>query len=238
MVSQDHREDDKTAYTRRLRRYESDETVVAQAEDASGRQIDFYSPFGPMIAKLRMPEALVDKLNNYADGVIHRYDQERMASPAKKPLGEFSLPQKFVFDGGDQSLASVTENWIRQYLVTADDRDAERVRFEMFWMVRHFAGTFSPVHFHSGAISGIAYLKIPDSISNEAEEEAKSYIGARRAGYITFLIGGKQQYSKSLISFKPRVGDFYIFPGWLLHAVEPFEGEGERRSMSFNAFID
>jgi len=34
------------------------------------------------------------------------------------------------------------------------------------------------------------------------------------------------------------VGDLYIFPGWLLHAVEPFAGVGERRSMSFNAFVE
>jgi hypothetical protein len=52
-----------------------------------------------------------------------------------------------------------------------------------------------------------------------------------------FLIGGKQRFSKSLISFKPRVGDFYVFPGWLLHGAEPFRGSGERRSLAFNAFV-
>ena len=238
MGTQEHRGEDEAAYARRLKRYEAEDTVVARTEDDGGSPIEFYSPFGPMIAKLRMPDALVDKLNRYADGVIDQHDQANQATAIEKPLGEFGLAQKFVFEGGGQSLASMTENWIRQYLATANDRDPERVRFEMFWMVRHFAGTFSPVHFHSGDISGIVYLKIPDSISNEAAEETKNYISARRAGYITFLIGGKQQYSKSLISFKPEVGDFYIVPGWLLHAVEPFEGEGERRSMSFNAFVD
>ena len=48
------------------------------------------------------------------------------------------------------------------------------------------------------------------------------------------MIGGKQALSKSLMSFKPKVGDCYIFPGWLLHGVEPFSGTGERRSMAFN----
>ena len=55
---------------------------------------------------------------------------------------------------------------------------------------------------------------------------------------VNFMIGGKQNLSKSLISFKPAVGDFYIFPGWLLHGAEPFRGEGERRSMAFNADIE
>ena len=148
------------------------------------------------------------------------------------------MPESVFAAGGGQSLSSQTARWIARYMGLADDREVRQVRFENFWMVRHFADTFSPVHFHSGDLSGVLYLCVPDSIADEAHEERKSYISARRAGYITFFIGGKQRFSKSLISFKPRVGDFYIFPGWLLHAVEPFRGEGERRSLSFNAFVD
>ena len=33
---------------------------------------------------------------------------------------------------------------------------------------------------------------------------------------------------------KPEVGTMLIFPNWLKHAVMPFFGEGERRSMAFN----
>ena len=32
--------------------------------------------------------------------------------------------------------------------------------------------------------------------------------------------------------------DFYIFPHYLFHSVNPFIGSGERRSLSFNAKID
>jgi len=87
------------------------------------------------------------------------------------------------------------------------------------------------MHFHSSNISGVLYLKTPDI---DPEQEDKSYISGRQAGYINFMIGGKQALSKSLMSFKPEVGDCYIFPGWLLHGVEPFSGTGERRSMAFN----
>jgi Putative 2OG-Fe(II) oxygenase len=81
------------------------------------------------------------------------------------------------------------------------------------------------------------YLKVPDMHGYENEEQ-KTYISGRQAGYINFLIGGKQRFSRSLISFKPRVADFYVFPGWLLHGAEPFRGAGERRSLAFNAFVD
>ena len=38
---------------------------------------------------------------------------------------------------------------------------------------------------------------------------------------------------------KPEVGDFYLFPAYLLHTVYPFSGsDDERRSVSFNAALD
>jgi len=38
---------------------------------------------------------------------------------------------------------------------------------------------------------------------------------------------------------KSVVGDFYLFPNFLMHTVYPFQNKGgERRSVSFNALID
>jgi hypothetical protein len=205
-------------YRRRLARHEAAAEPIAR-EDG----VELFSPFGPLIARLRAPDALVERLNRYADS---------------RAEDHFSVPAAAFAEGGEQSLSALTGSWILRYAALAGEREGRRVRFENFWVLRHVAGTFSPVHFHSGDVSGVLYLRVPDSIDNQAAEEQKSYISARRAGYITFFIGGKQRFSKSLASFKPRVGDFYLFPGWLLHAVEPFEGQGERRSMSFNAFVD
>lgn len=215
-------------YVRRLRRYEAAPAVCARSGAGAGA-MDFYSPFGPLIAKTRVAPEMVERLNAYADGA---------AAEQGAPPGELTLPEGFVREGGEASLASLTARRVAQYVGMADDRELGRVRFESFWMVSHFPGTFSPVHFHSGDVSGVLYLRVPAHIANEDAEERQSYINARRAGYITFLIGGKQRFSKSLISFKPQVGDFYVFPGWLLHAVEPFLGEGERRSLSFNAYVE
>jgi Putative 2OG-Fe(II) oxygenase len=209
--------------TQLLRRYEADPTACAT--DPVPPEMDFYSPFGPMIARVRAPASLIDAINRYADTVI-----------AGRQGVEFVLPQHVVFDGGEGSLAEHTARWIVRYLERVTSATAEEVKFQSFWVVSQFASTPSPVHFHSGDISGVLYLKVPE-ISDEVAEEAKTYIEGRHAGYINFLIGGRQQYSKSLISFKPTVGDFYIFPGWLLHGAEPFRGQGERRSLAFNAFV-
>lgn len=214
-------------YVRRLRRHEGGPTVIAQAEG-----MDFFSPFGPMISRARLPATLVAALNADLDARI-------AAREAQGPrVGELTLAPQDVQAGGAQSLANEVARQLATYLGTVDDRQLARVRYESFWMVRHFPGTFSPVHFHTGDVSGVMYLKVPAHIANEAAEATQSYLNARRAGYITFLIGGKQPLARSLVSFRPEVGDLYLFPSWLLHAVEPFEGEGERRSLSFNAFVE
>jgi hypothetical protein len=130
-----------------------------------------------------------------------------------------------------------TERLIARYVRHMEGVAATGIRIDAFWIVSQYAGTPSPVHFHSGDVSGVMYLKVPE-IDAPEHEEMKTYISGRQAGYINFLIGGKQRFSKSLISFKPRVADFYVFPGWLLHGAEPFRGTGERRSLAFNAFVD
>ncbi|MFA5915946.1 MAG: putative 2OG-Fe(II) oxygenase [Burkholderiales bacterium] len=209
------------AKERLLKKYEAEARVCASAQGDPA--LDLYSPFGPMIAKTRLPEALIRRINAYADGVVC----------AGKAM-EFLLPDSLIAQGGEDSLTQHTARLVRRYVAGMEGSQVERVEFEVFWIVSQYAGTPSPVHFHSADISGVLYLKVPQI---EAQEEARSYISGRQAGYINFLIGGKQRFSKSLISFKPQVGDFYLFPGWLLHGAEPFRGSGERRSMAFNASL-
>jgi hypothetical protein len=212
-----------SAKTRALKKYEA--APVALASESGDPTLNLFSPFGPLIAQAAVPQTLVDKINRHVDGLV------RQNGP-----GEFLLPEELVADGGGNSLVSQTESLIRRYLGLIGEGTSGRIAIDVFWVVSQHAGTPSPVHFHSCDISGVLYLKLPQ-LDDEGEEIRKTYISGRQAGYINFLIGGKQRFAKSLISFPPRVGDFYIFPGWLLHGAEPFRGTGERRSLAFNAFV-
>lgn len=215
---------DERAKTRALKKYEA--SPIARGRVPGEPDLALFSPFGPSIAQSTIPPSLVDKIDRYADQVVH--DSKGM---------EFLLPKELAIDGGENSLMRWTEGLIRRYLTAIDEPAVGRIRIDVFWIVSQRAGTPSPVHFHSCDISGVLYLKLPQ-FDREDEELTKSYISGRQAGYINFLIGGKQRFSKSLISFRPRIGDFYVFPGWLLHGAEPFRGTGERRSLAFNASVD
>ena len=172
-----------------------------------------------------MPPPLIERLNRYGDRIV-----------GDRPGMEFLVPKDVALDGGEQSLMRETEALIRRYLTLIDEPATGAVTIDVFWIVSQGPGTPSPVHFHSCDISGVLYLKTPE-LANEENELQKTYISGRQAGYINFLIGGKQRFAKSLVSFRPRASDFYIFPGWLLHGAEPFRGHGERRSLAFNASV-
>ena len=186
--------------------------------------LDLFSPFGPLIGRTKVPGFLIDHLNEHADGVL----------AGRTGGAEFLLSPDVTDSGGDDSLGNFLAQEIARYVGSVDERAVESVSFESFWCVSQPENTASPMHFHSSAVSGVLYLKVPQV--DEAQRE-KNYISGRRAGFITFLSGGKRSLDKSVISFEPVVGDLYLFPGWLLHGVEPFDGPGERRSVAFNADV-
>ena len=198
--------------SRRLRKYEA--APLAMLRDEKPPPLELISPFGPMIGRSVAAPGLVERLNRYCEPRI---------SPDRS--SEFLLPREFAF-ADDESIGRRIEEFIVRWVQAVDGTAPSRVRIEAIWIVSQYADTASPVHFHSGDVSGVLYLLAPQ-IEAEADEEEKTYISGRRAGYINFMIGGKQRFSKSLISFKPGVGDFLVFPGWLLHGVEPFRGSGE-----------
>ena len=66
------------------------------------------------------------------------------------------------------------------------------------------------------------------------DEESKDHYPI--GGSIQFMQGDKQSLRSDTLTFRPEVGKMLIFPSWLKHSVYPFDANGERRSMSFNAY--
>jgi hypothetical protein len=75
---------------------------------------------------------------------------------------------------------------------------------------------------------------LPDSFGESIQKTKVNNVN----GHINFSYGVRQFMNNGHVSYKPKIGDFYIFPNYLYHSVNPFFGPGERRSISFNALID
>ena len=83
-------------------------------------------------------------------------------------------------------------------------------------------------------MSGVGYLKVPNYLGDISEKKKTN-----DKGRLTLIHGSVNLFSKATHVIKPEVGDFYLFPNYLLHTVYPFtDTNEERRSISFNANLD
>ncbi len=134
--------------------------------------------------------------------------------------------------GWTQFLANCTGKWIEL------ETQKKITKFQLInsWIVRQFKNEYNPTHWHGGHISGAGFLKVPKDLGKHVQDKQnKEY----RGGNLQLIHGSRMFLSSSTINIKPKVGDFYFFPNYLMHTVFPFRSsEEERRSISFNALID
>jgi len=198
-------------------------------------KIDIINPFGPAIAKVKMPENIVNKLNEYVDEIVNNKELSKKFDHGKNLIGnvkqEISLSKEIIEKSGLLSLlANATRAWIKYSL----GQDITKFNIDGSWVVRQFSNEYNPVHWHGGHISGAGFLKLPSTFGETFQKEKKNLNGK-----LIMIHGSRSFMSNSKYEVKPEVGDFYIFPHYLMHAVYPFKDTNEeRRSISFNATID
>ena len=199
-------------------------------------ELKVIKPFGPSIARVKMPSYLIDNLNKYIENIISDKKKSENLDNGNTLAGhvtqEFRLEENFLSSSGFlKFLASSVSTWIK----ISENKEIKEFKMIKSWVVRQFKNEYNPVHWHGGHISGVGYLKVPSSLGNNPQKNKKY----NKNGKIELLHGSKQFLSGSSLSITPEVGYFYFFPHYLMHAVYPFYGtDEERRSVSFNAFID
>jgi len=197
----------------------------------------FIKTFGPSIVKAKIPEKLLNDLNEYVDKIIEDKEKAKKLDLGPKLAGdvtqEFQLEGEFAKKiGWLRFLANVTSEWIK----FETGKKITEFNVTNSWVVRQFKNEYNPIHWHSGHISGAGFLKVPKTLGSHLQDKGdKKYSG----GNLNLIHGSNMFLSRSMYEIKPEVGDFYFFPHYVMHTVYPFKGtEEERRSISFNATID
>jgi len=200
------------------------------------------------IMEAKLPAVLVDKVNDYIERVrdsavdhsialVGQIKQSKRSAQLRMDLKQ-DIPS--ILAG---VIVEVGMEYIRQQgfhaVVTAHE----------MWTIHSYEGDYNPLHDHGGhtplGLSSIVYLKVPPVI---AEKQAVPHGGAPRLnmasgncdGFTQLIWGATGMRDFSLLRpptqqyIKPEVGKLVLFPNWLLHRVEPFFGEGERRTLSCN----
>ena len=199
-------------------------------------KILIFRPFGPSIVKAKMPTEVMDSLNNYIDTTIKDEEKSKELDYGHKLAGnvnqEFRISKEHAKTSGWLNfLGNVAQGYVKQSI----GQKITKFNIIETWVVRQFSNEYNPTHWHSGHLSGVGYLKVPSSYG-ETKQKSKT---VNLNGNLQLIHGSQQFLSKSLWNIKPELGDFYMFPNYLMHSVFPFTGtDQERRSISFNAVVD
>ena len=200
-------------------------------------QVKIIKPFGPTVAMVKIPKNLIESLNNYIDKVVEDKKKSNELDYGKKLVGdvtqEFVLEKEFAKKiGWIDFLSKGTASWIS----FSTGKKITKFNLIKSWIVRQFRNEYNPLHWHGGHISGVGYLKVPQSLGEPIQKDSKI---DNSNGHLELIHGTRMFLSDSSVKFKPVVGYFYFFPNYMMHTVYPFTGtDEERRSISFNANID
>tara|TARA_B100001250_G_C19484980_1_gene650370 strand:+ start:93 stop:716 length:624 start_codon:yes stop_codon:yes gene_type:complete len=197
--------------------------------------LEILQPFGPSIAKVSIPEEMIKSMNNYIDEITKDQKRSEKLDGGYKLAG--NVTQEFRLEGDFMKkikwidfLAISAQNW----LLKKTGKKLKKFDLIASWIVRQFKNEYNPVHFHGGHISGVGYLKVPTNMGETVQKDKQN-----RNGNLVLIHGSSQFLSKSILTIKPKVGDFYFFPHYVMHTVYPFtDTNEERRSVSFNAYLD
>ena len=189
------------------------------------------SPFGPKIAILKIPKNLINKINKEVDNILIDKKKLKNSDYSNKLVGQVKQEIKLSSNFVKKNLLKFIGDSVKKYVNKSSKRNVKKIVLKNMWVVRQFKNEYNPIHFHSGNISGVGYLKIPKNIT-------KSRKRLKTNGTIDFIHGSKSFLNNSLFNHNPKIGDLILFPNYLMHTAYPFKREGERRSFSFNIDID
>ncbi|MDB2341149.1 2OG-Fe(II) oxygenase family protein [Candidatus Pelagibacter bacterium] len=189
-----------------------------------------FRAFGPTLGKGKLSKKILKVINTHVDKTVISKKNDYSSKLVSQIKDEVKLNDTFI----KKNLSKELIKNIKKYLEVSGVPNIKEVKIIKLWVVRQFKNEYNPIHYHSGQLSGVGYLKIPKNMNQNKVVKNKK---VKTNGTIDFINGQKNFLSKSIYNLNPKIGDLLIFPNYLMHAAYPFNVDGERRSFSFNAKI-
>jgi len=218
---------------------------TAQKKDENFQMpVDILQPWSTFVMKTRLPLPIFDKMIAITDTIVDNAENEKshgkfLAGQIKDELWvDHEILERENLMGFFQD---VVRNFVIQQTCQQEPFEREKILAEEWytqllsmWIISQKDNEYNPCHVHTEcAVSSVMYLKIPKYLPTR-----KSHRKDDGAINFTNNAGKDPVWGSPTMTLQPRVGDFFIFPASQQHFVYPFrteDGEGERRSVSFNA---
>ena len=202
----------------------------------------------------RMPEKMVDDLNDYLDELLE--DEERR-SLAHTLVGQIHRGEQLNMEPDDERLQEYSKfvthlgaEYINHFMGQTGTNlpKNKQVAIDEIWSVHSYEGDYNPIHDHGTktimGISTTAWTKVPQQILDQPTAGSPMYSKYNSSGacdgYLAFNYGRNEIMNVERLrppqsaEMQPEVGKLLIFPSWLQHMVYPFFGDGERRTVASN----
>lgn len=203
---------------------------------------ELLQPWSTFVMKTQLPPEVLQTILKITNKII---DSGIDSEPAKKAVGAGEMKEQFLIDSLDEELSKYFLEACKEYVIQAffqkNPTDQENIlkqdwktRITLMWINAQRDNEYFPLHNHSNAhMSAVCYLKIPEYLPALNSPHTSP-------GAIEFVsnISNNDTWTAQSLKVQPQIGDFYIFPIDQQHIVYPFktlDGNGERRSVSFNA---
>lgn len=200
---------------------------------------EFIRPFGPTI--------YISKFKK--DEILFLQDIARTTRQARNNVGKHlvgnikdQLSCFFKSKKEEDKFYSILDPYIIEYLTyehnrrTGDDGpDLKKVSYDLRdrpWINFQEAGEFNPIHSHTGKVSSVVYIDVPEEIHQEKITNDSGF--PKAPGQIDFVHGPDALGSWGTWSSPVATGDILLFHAGLKHTVYPFKSNVTRISMSFN----
>jgi len=218
------------------------------------RKYKYKRPFGPYIMQTTMSQEMMDILLG-AGSLIRKSKKLKKEKDFRKKLAgnlseEYALTiDKKTFTAKEWEIIKEELVWLcnlytKLSIQAGLNRNLEapedKISVEYpIWINYMKSGEWNPLHLHTGDVSCVGYLSVPQAIMDEnTKAEHSKSSNTPTAGKIEFHYGETIGYDTTGEMHQPIEGEIWFFPAKLKHSVYPFKSKVERVSFSANFTMD
>jgi len=196
-------------------------------------------PFGPLIYQETITNEHLEYLKdlaessrehgqNVGDSLAGNIQEQFKIVGDSEKFNNFMYPHVFSY------MESIMDRW-EKHSINPGDTTIKELTYHYGrgpWINFQHKNEFNPVHVHTGDLSSVVMIDIPEEIA--AEEPVASNMPC--AGQLEFIEGSSGFWCSGTHKVIPKTGDIFLFPNTLKHTVYPFKSDVERITMSFNIY--